>query len=99
MVLIRLNLHEIRAFADMAAADGVEVRFLLTHGDYLNQSIMTAMEPMTVAAGGLAEVAEVLDRRGELRQARQVRALVSILRARIAAGVFESIEGEAAALL
>jgi MoaA/NifB/PqqE/SkfB family radical SAM enzyme len=84
MVLVRLNVHEIRAFADLARRDGADVRFSLPEGNENGQSILVDPGAMTEAAAALEAVAAE-----GFPRAREIRAAAGVLRDRLQAGRFE----------
>jgi len=87
MVIVRHNLGEIRAFADMALRDRVDARFMLEMGDRMGESIMTDRAAMTAAMEALDDVAQRLDAAGRDHAARDARAGMAVLRERLARGV------------
>lgn len=56
MVILRQNLAEVRAFAELARRDGVGYRYLLPNYDRNGQSIFTSREAMTEALAALEAV-------------------------------------------
>jgi molybdenum cofactor biosynthesis enzyme MoaA len=91
MVILRRNLHEIRAFAEMAVRDGVNVRYHLPNRDLNGQTIMTDEGSMIRAADALEEAAGLLDAHAMTWSADEVRSRLTVLRNRLAAGIFEPI--------
>jgi MoaA/NifB/PqqE/SkfB family radical SAM enzyme len=89
MVVLRTNLSEVRAFAEMAARDGVDVRYLLPLRNLNDQSIMLHREAMEEAAAALSDVARSLESKAHRAEAGRVWSHVSVLEHRIAAGRFE----------
>lgn len=87
MVILRQNLHEIRAFAEMAMRDGVRVRYMLPMHELDGQTIMTSVEAMSEAATELEEVARLLDARAIEWSARDAHANARVLRNRLAEGI------------
>lgn len=87
MVIVRHNLGEIRAFADMALRDRVDARFMLEMGDRMGESIMTDRAAMTAAMEALGDVAGRFDAAGRGHSARDARAGMAVLRDRLARGV------------
>ncbi len=87
MVILRRNVGEIRAFADLARADDVEVRFLLPNRDRNGQSVLMDRDAMRTARDALAEVAAQSTARGADREARGILGSVSVLDDRLRRGV------------
>lgn len=87
MVVLRRNVHEIDAFAALAARDDAEVRYLLPHRDRNGESIMARRDAMESARDALARVAEGLARRGREREARAVTGPARVLADRLRRGV------------
>lgn len=91
MVILKTNIHEIIAFAEMAIADKVGVRFLLPQRNRNNQSIMTDERLMVEATEQLEQVAERLFEQGEERWARDALAGAKVIRERLSARLFEPL--------
>lgn len=91
MVILRANLHEIRAFAELGLRDRVGVRYLLPQFNRNAQSILVDPESMRVAVADLSWVADLLARAGQERWAEEARTHVRVLSERLAAGLFEPI--------
>ncbi len=91
MVLLRANLHEVRAFASLGLSDRAGVRYLLPQFNRSGQSILVVPEAMREAAAALDDAAGLLERAGQERWAEEARTHARILRDRLAAGLFEPI--------
>jgi wyosine [tRNA(Phe)-imidazoG37] synthetase (radical SAM superfamily) len=86
MVLLRQNIHEIKAFAKMARDDGVKFRFMLPVGNLNETSIFRDARAMGRALADLEEILADEEQRGAETVA-GLRGEVSVLRTRVAAGV------------
>lgn len=91
MVIIKHNLHEVEAFAEMAIEDGVDPRFLLPVRNRNGQSIMTDPDAMRAAYNSLLRVASMLEGRGRTKAARDARAIASVLKNRLEMGIFNPL--------
>lgn len=91
MVILRANLHEVRAFASLGLSDRVGVRYLLPQFNRSGQSILVVPEAMRESAWALDDAAGLLDRSGQARWAQEARTHARILRDRLAAGLLEPI--------
>jgi len=89
MVLLRSNLAEVRAFADLALRDGVGVRYLLPTSNRNDESIMDKPELVREAALALAEVHQLVTEAGLTFDAQEIAGTLQVLESRLAAGVFE----------
>jgi MoaA/NifB/PqqE/SkfB family radical SAM enzyme len=87
MVILRRNLHEIRAFAEMAVRDGVRLRYMLPMRELDGETIMTSAEAMSEAATALEDVAGWLEARAMEWSARDAHANARVLRNRLAEGI------------
>ena len=67
MVILRRNLSEIRAFAELARRDGVGYRYLLPNKNRNDQSILTSRDTMTEALSALEDVLADAWSRGDNR--------------------------------
>ncbi|MEZ4404179.1 MAG: radical SAM protein [Kofleriaceae bacterium] len=79
MVILRANLDEIEAFAALAAADGVAVRYMLPIGDRNRQSFLGEPALVRAVAAALARVAADLRARGRVVEAARVDGEVAVL--------------------
>jgi MoaA/NifB/PqqE/SkfB family radical SAM enzyme len=84
MVILRRNLHEIRAFAEMAVRDGVRLRYMLPMRELDGETIMTSAEAMGEAATALEHVAGWLEAQSMDWSARDAHANARVLRNRLA---------------
>jgi wyosine [tRNA(Phe)-imidazoG37] synthetase (radical SAM superfamily) len=84
MVILRRNLHEIGAFAEMAVRDGVLLRYMLPMRELDGETIMTSPEAMGEAATALEHVAAWLEGRAIEWSARDAHANARVLRNRLA---------------
>lgn len=91
MVILKANLHEVAAFAELGLADGVAVRYLLPQRDRNAQSILTSADAMAAARDGLHRAADRLRARGLDRWADDAAIQADILDRRLAAGLLEPI--------
>jgi molybdenum cofactor biosynthesis enzyme MoaA len=91
MVILRENLHEIRAFAEMAMRDGVRLRYMLPMRELDGQTIMTSTEAMSEAVAALEEVARRLEARAMEWSARDAHANARVLRNRLAEGILAAM--------
>ncbi len=91
MVILRANLHEVRAFAALGLQDRVGVRYLLPQFNRSGQSILVDADAMREAAVALDDIAFRLERAGQARWAEEARTHARILRDRLAAGLLEPI--------
>lgn len=91
MVILRANLHEVEAFAALAEADDVAVRFMLPMGDRNGQSILTDRAAMTDAAAALARVEARLRARGRDREADRAAGERTILDERLRRGALRAL--------
>lgn len=91
MVVLRRNLHEVRAFADMAIRDGTEVRFMLPMRELDGQTVMTSPAAMRTLAEALEDVIARLGAHGMAFSKRDAEARLEVLRQRLEAGVFEPL--------
>ncbi|HOI11700.1 MAG TPA: radical SAM protein, partial [Myxococcota bacterium] len=91
MVILKANLHEIVAFAELGLADGVAVRYLLPQRDRNAQSILTSAEAMAASRDGLRRAADRLRTRGLDRWADDAAVQADILDRRLAAGLLDPI--------
>ena len=91
MVLLRDNLDEIGAFADLAIANDATIRYQLPLRDRGGSSIMTDAEAMLRAMGALQEVAARLLAMGRLREAQSAAGNAEVLWQRLAAGIFQPL--------
>jgi molybdenum cofactor biosynthesis enzyme MoaA len=88
MVLLKENLHEISAFAELAREDDVMFRFMLPMHNRNNQSILTDKGMMEEALASLEAVARDERASGRIQRARWVLGEARVLRARLDAGLF-----------
>jgi molybdenum cofactor biosynthesis enzyme MoaA len=91
MVILRANLHEVEAFAALAEADDVAVRFMLPMHDRNQQSILTDAAAMDAAQAALATVAARLRARGRDREATRADGERAVLAARLARGIVRAL--------
>lgn len=91
MVILRANLHEIEAFAALAEADDVAVRFMLPMHDRNQQSILTDAAAMDAAQAALATVVTRLRARGRDREAARADGERAVLAARRARGLLRAL--------
>jgi hypothetical protein len=90
MVLLKANHHEIRAFAQLAADDGVGVRYMLPMRNRNDESILTDPSAMKASVEALEEVETDLAVRDE-RAANALRGELNVLRTRLAQRVFRPL--------
>jgi molybdenum cofactor biosynthesis enzyme MoaA len=86
MVILKANLAEISAFADMARADGVGMRFLLPVGNRNQQTIMDQPDLVREARESLGHVLQDLLCRGLADDARDLEGTLSVLDQRLRDG-------------
>lgn len=91
MVILKRNLHEVRAFADLARADGVAYRFMLPMMDRNAQSIMTDRGAMEAALGALEDVLRDEASRPALNDTGQILGEMEVLRSRLARGIYRAL--------
>lgn len=91
MVVLKANLREVVAFAELGLADGVAVRYLLPQRDRNAQSILTSAETMAAAEDGLRRAAARLRAHGLARWADDAAVQADILAQRRAADLLEPI--------
>jgi hypothetical protein len=89
MVILRSNIREVRAFADLALGDRVGVRYLLPTNNRNDESIMNKPELVREAAAALAEVQPRVAAAGLAFDAQEIAGTLQVLELRLAAGVFE----------
>ena len=95
MVLLRANLHEVEAFAELARRDGAGVRFQLPMFDRNGQSILTDPAAMRAAEEQLRHVARALFTEGRVGDAHRARGEADVLRDRHDRGVFRPLPDDA----
>jgi molybdenum cofactor biosynthesis enzyme MoaA len=88
MVLLKENMHEIEAFAELARKDDVMFRFMLPMHNRNNQSIMTEESLMRKALESLESVAQTERAEGRMQRARWVMGEARVLRDRLDSGLF-----------
>ena len=91
LVILRDNLHELRAFAELAEADDVAVRFMLPMLDRNQQSILTDEPSMRAAADALGSIAARLRVRGKPTEAARVDGELGVLTARLERRIFRPL--------
>jgi MoaA/NifB/PqqE/SkfB family radical SAM enzyme len=91
MVLLKRNLDEIEAFARLARADGVDVRFMLPMNNRNDQSILTSQAAMEEACAALARVVEEELASGRVESARRIGGELHVLKDRLERRVFRPI--------
>ncbi|MBL8625387.1 MAG: radical SAM protein [Myxococcales bacterium] len=91
MVILRANLHEIEAFAALAEADDVAVRYMLPMQDRNRQSILTDAATMDAAQAALAAVAARLRARGRAHEAARADGERAVLASRRARGLLRAL--------
>lgn len=91
MVVLRANLHEVEAFAELAARDGVGVRYLLPTGNRHGQSTMTDADTMLRARQALASVQQRLEANGLRADAAEIAGLVRVIDQRRSAGILRPL--------
>lgn len=91
MVVLRANLHEVEAFAELAARDGVGVRYLLPVGDRHGQSTLTDEPTLRRARDTLSAVRVRLDAGGLRGDAAELEGLVRVLDQRLSAGILRPL--------
>jgi molybdenum cofactor biosynthesis enzyme MoaA len=89
MVILRANVHEIEAFAALAEADGVDVRFMLPVRDRNGQSIMLDAGCLAATERALTAVVDRLRARGSHRSAARAEGELAVVRSRRARGVLQ----------
>jgi hypothetical protein len=87
MVILKQNLHEVRAFAELARRDGVGFRYLLPNHDRNGQSIFTSRACMTEALTALEDVLAEAWARGDTRAVESLFGEVRVLEHRLARGL------------
>ena len=92
MVIVRDNVAEIEAFADLAWQDNVSVRFRLPNDNRLNSSIMTDEGLMRQASGALERVAKQAWSRDTGRSTKDIIGTAQVLRQRLERGVFSILQ-------
>lgn len=88
MVILRRNIDEIEAFAQLAWDDGARPRFRLPNRDRNRQSIMTSPDLMARALQSLERVARARSARSHLRADDELRGTIRVLRHRLQRGIF-----------
>ena len=83
MVILRQNVSEIEAFADLALTDGVHLRFMLPFRNRHDSSVFTDRPAMLAALQGLQRVASRLLNLGRGQEARDAMTSARILASRI----------------
>lgn len=83
MVILRSNLTEIAAFAELAWGDGVDVRFRLPNDNRNGESIMTDRALMTAALESLEEIARQAWERGAGTATRELLGVTRVLSQRL----------------
>lgn len=91
MVLLKRNVAEIRAFAELARGDGVRFRYMLPMHDRNGQSIMTDRGAMTEALAALEDVLSDAPADGLQEDARAIAGEASVLRRRLDRGVMQPL--------
>ncbi|MBK9030804.1 MAG: radical SAM protein [Myxococcales bacterium] len=91
MVLLRGNVHELEAFAALAEADDVAVRFMLPMGDRNHASILCDPAAMRAAVAGLTAVAARLRARGRAGEALRVDGEAGVLTERLRRGLVRAL--------
>lgn len=91
LVILKQNLHEIEAFADLARTDDVVVRYMLPFRDRHGSSILTDRGCMLEALRALQSVAARLLERGRGKEARGVLASARVLLQRLDARVVAAL--------
>lgn len=87
MVVLRRNLHEVRAFAEMAIRDGTEVRYMLPMRDLDGQTVMTSRDTMLAFASALEDVLVRLREHGMTFSVMDAEARLKVLRQRLDEGI------------
>jgi MoaA/NifB/PqqE/SkfB family radical SAM enzyme len=87
LVILRENLHELRAFAELARRDGVRYRFLLPHNDRNGQSIMASRDAMATAREALDALVAEERARGDTQQVALLVGEAGVLADRLAKGI------------
>lgn len=88
MVVLRRNLHEVRAFAEMAIRDGTEVRYMLPMRELDGQTVMTTRDTMVELADALEDVLVRLRERGMTFSVVDAEARLKVLRQRLADEIY-----------
>lgn len=91
MVILKANLHEMLAFAELARRDGARYRYLLPNHDRNGQSIMNAPEAMAAARHTLEALLSEERAAGHIHQAALLAGTVEILSDRITRGIYQLI--------
>lgn len=91
MVVLKRNVHEVRAFADLARADGVAYRYMLPMMDRNGQSIMTDRGALEAALEALEDVLREEAVRPALTDTRHLLGEVQVLRQRLERGVYRAL--------
>jgi wyosine [tRNA(Phe)-imidazoG37] synthetase (radical SAM superfamily) len=91
MVVLRRNLHEVRAFAEMAIRDGTEVRYMLPMRELSGQTVMTSHDTMAELKRALEDVIVRLREQGMSFSALDAEGRLAVLRNRLDAGLYEAL--------
>lgn len=91
MVILKANVHEVRAFAELARRDGVRYRYLLPNHDRNGQSIMNAPDAMRAARDALDALLQEERAAGNTRQVALLVGETEVLSDRIARGIYQLI--------
>lgn len=91
MVILKANVHEVRALAELARRDGVRYRYLLPNHDRNGQSIMTSPDAMRAAREALDALVAEERAAGNVRQVSLLVGEAGVLADRLARGVFRLI--------
>lgn len=90
-VVLRANVHEVEAIADLSFADGAEVSYLLPHYNRHDESVFVHEEAMTCAVAALERVGNKELARGREGVGREALARASVLRDRLERRIFAPI--------
>jgi molybdenum cofactor biosynthesis enzyme MoaA len=91
MVLLKANAHELTAFAELARADGADVRFMLPMYDRNGQSILTCRDTMERVEAELRAIARQLWAAGRVDGARRMLGEANVLADRLARGILRPL--------
>jgi molybdenum cofactor biosynthesis enzyme MoaA len=96
-VVLRANVDEIEAIADLSFADGADVDYLLPHYNRHNESIFVHEPEMRRALAALESVASKERERGRDEISREAAARATVLRQRLEQRLFEPNPSESSA--
>lgn len=91
MVVLKRNAHELTAFAELARADGADVRFMLPMYDRHGQSILTCRETMERVERELRELARKAWGAGRVDASRRILGEANVLSDRLARGILRPL--------